>query len=127
MDSWSRIARRIRVPLGFGFAALYLWLAEPAWYSVVCGGAVALAGLGLRAAASGHVRTDDAVRVAEALGEIVEVAAVAREAVDAHQHARIARVAPLRIPHAMEPVRVQAQHACLTHRAHRVVKATNHR
>ena len=29
--SWNRIARRIRVPLGFVFAVLFLWLARPTW------------------------------------------------------------------------------------------------
>jgi protein-S-isoprenylcysteine O-methyltransferase Ste14 len=56
LASWSRVARRIRVPLGFAFAALYLWLAEPRWYSMVFGGAIAVLGLALRALASGHVR-----------------------------------------------------------------------
>ncbi len=56
MSSWSRVARRVRVPLGFIFAALYLWLAQPRWYSLVAGGAVATLGLVLRALASGHVR-----------------------------------------------------------------------
>ncbi len=53
---WSRVARRIRVPLGFVFAALYLWLARPVWFSLAIGGAVAAVGLALRALASGHVR-----------------------------------------------------------------------
>lgn len=56
MPSWSKIARRIRVPLGFVLAALYLWLAQPRWYSLVIGGLVAALGVALRAAASGHVR-----------------------------------------------------------------------
>jgi protein-S-isoprenylcysteine O-methyltransferase Ste14 len=56
--SWSRIARRIRVPLGFAFAGLYLWLAKPTWTSIVAGGCVALAGLLLRAMASGHISKD---------------------------------------------------------------------
>jgi protein-S-isoprenylcysteine O-methyltransferase Ste14 len=56
VGDWSRIARRIRVPLGFVFAALYLWLARPAWYSLLLGGLIAAAGLALRALASGHVR-----------------------------------------------------------------------
>jgi protein-S-isoprenylcysteine O-methyltransferase Ste14 len=56
MVSWSQVARRIRVPLGFAFAAVYLWLAHPAWYSLLAGGVIASAGLTLRAAASGHVR-----------------------------------------------------------------------
>ncbi|MFZ0707256.1 MAG: isoprenylcysteine carboxylmethyltransferase family protein [Candidatus Korobacteraceae bacterium] len=53
--SWSRIARRIRVPLGFAFAAFYLWRARPTWLSLVVGAAIAALGLGIRAVASGHV------------------------------------------------------------------------
>ncbi len=56
MSEWSQIARRIRVPLGFVLAILYLWWARPAWYSLVAGGVVAALGLLLRALASGHVR-----------------------------------------------------------------------
>ncbi len=56
MSQWPRIARRVRVPLGFVLAGLYLWWARPAWYSLAAGGFVAALGLLLRAAASGHVR-----------------------------------------------------------------------
>lgn len=56
MAEWSRIARRIRVPLGFVFAALYLWLAAPTWLSLTAGTVVLLPGLLLRTLASGHVR-----------------------------------------------------------------------
>jgi protein-S-isoprenylcysteine O-methyltransferase Ste14 len=55
LSDWSRIARRIRVPLGFVLAAVYLALADPAWYSVALGAVVAGFGVALRAAASGHV------------------------------------------------------------------------
>ena len=40
--TWSRIARRIRVPLGFAFAALYIWRARPTWISLAAGGLIAL-------------------------------------------------------------------------------------
>lgn len=53
--SWSRIARRVRVPLGFAFAAFYLWRARPTWLSLLIGTAIALLGILLRAIASGHV------------------------------------------------------------------------
>lgn len=53
--SWSRVARRIRVPLGFAFAAFYLWRARPDWLSLIVGAAIAALGLGIRAVASGHV------------------------------------------------------------------------
>ena len=53
--TWSRIARRIRVPLGFAFAALYLWRARPTWISLAAGGLIALIGVAIRAVASGHI------------------------------------------------------------------------
>jgi len=31
---WSRIARRIRVPMGFVFAGVYIWLARPTFVSM---------------------------------------------------------------------------------------------
>jgi len=54
--TWSRIARRIRVPLGFLFAIFYLWRARPGWWSLAIGAAVAAFGIFLRAMASGHVK-----------------------------------------------------------------------
>ena len=59
MPSWQQIARRIRVPLGFLFAAAYLWLAHPALWSMVAGGCVAALGLLIRGLASGHVRKNE--------------------------------------------------------------------
>jgi protein-S-isoprenylcysteine O-methyltransferase Ste14 len=56
--SWARIARRIRVPLSFAFAALYLWLARPSVLSLAVGLPIAAVGLALRAVAAGHVRKD---------------------------------------------------------------------
>lgn len=55
MPDWSRIATRLRVPLGFVFAALYLWFAHPSWTSISSGGAIILVGLAIRAAASGYI------------------------------------------------------------------------
>ena len=57
--AWSVIARRIRVPLGFLLAALYLFLARPTWRSMVSGSIVILPGLWIRALASGHVRKNE--------------------------------------------------------------------
>jgi protein-S-isoprenylcysteine O-methyltransferase Ste14 len=54
--TWKRVARRIRVPLSFCFAALYLWLAQPTWIWMAAGAVLIAAGLALRASASGHVR-----------------------------------------------------------------------
>jgi protein-S-isoprenylcysteine O-methyltransferase Ste14 len=61
MAEWSRIARRIRVPLGFVFAVLYFWLARPSWQSMIVGALVVLPGLLIRALASGHVRKNEAL------------------------------------------------------------------
>jgi protein-S-isoprenylcysteine O-methyltransferase Ste14 len=61
MAEWSRVARRIRVPLGFLFAVLYFWLARPTWRFLLFGAMVILPGLLLRALASGHVRKNEAL------------------------------------------------------------------
>jgi protein-S-isoprenylcysteine O-methyltransferase Ste14 len=55
-SGWSRIARRIRVPLGFVFAVLYFWLAKPTWLFIAVGTAIAAVGVAIRAAAAGHVK-----------------------------------------------------------------------
>lgn len=54
--SWGRIATRARVPLGFLFAAAYLWFAKPDWPWMAAGSAFIVAGIAVRAAASGHIR-----------------------------------------------------------------------
>lgn len=48
-------ASRWRVPLGFGLGVSYLLLARPAPKLLLCGAALALAGLLLRAWAAGHL------------------------------------------------------------------------
>jgi len=53
--TWSRVARRVRVPLGFAFAAFYLWRANPTYTSLLIGAMIALVGIFIRALASGHV------------------------------------------------------------------------
>src|ERR1700686_1578682 len=57
-ETWSRVARRIRVPLGFIFAVVYIWLARPTRTSLIAGTLVLLPGLVLRGLASGHVQKD---------------------------------------------------------------------
>jgi protein-S-isoprenylcysteine O-methyltransferase Ste14 len=59
MPSWQTIARRIRVPLGFLFAAAYIWLAHPTGPSIVAGSGISLIGLLIRALASGHVTKNE--------------------------------------------------------------------
>ena len=61
MAEWSRVARRIRVPLGFAFAVLYFWLARPSWSSLAFGAVLIIPGLVIRAQASGHVRKNEAL------------------------------------------------------------------
>lgn len=56
MPSWSRVATRLRVPLGFLFALVYLWFAQPASLSILVGAGFVLLGVGIRASASGHIR-----------------------------------------------------------------------
>jgi len=53
---WGRIAKRIRIPLGFAFAVVYFWFARPTWQALAAGAAVAVMGVALRAFASGYVK-----------------------------------------------------------------------
>ena len=56
---WQRIARRIRVPLGFAVAALYvfeLWQIAPAPHAIAWSLALVLPGLWLRGYAAGYVK-----------------------------------------------------------------------
>ena len=57
--AWNKIARRIRVPLGFLFAVFYFYRARPDWLSLTLGAAVAALGVFLRAMASGHVKKNE--------------------------------------------------------------------
>ena len=61
MAEWSRIARRVRVPLGFAFAVFYFWLARPTWRFIALGAVIAVPGLLTRALASGYVRKNEAL------------------------------------------------------------------
>lgn len=57
-DTWARVARRIRIPLGFAFAVAYIWLAHPTRVSLIVGSLLLLPGLFLRGLAAGHVQKD---------------------------------------------------------------------
>lgn len=59
--TYSRIARRIRVPLGFALAILFFWLARPTWLSIAIGAVISLIGVAIRAAASGHITKNAAL------------------------------------------------------------------
>lgn len=58
LEIWSRVARRIRVPLSFVLAIAYVWLAHPTRTSLLVGALVLVPGLVLRGLASGHVQKD---------------------------------------------------------------------
>lgn len=61
MAEWSRVARRVRVPLGFLLAVVYVWLARPSWRFLAWGAVLIVPGLILRGLASGHVRKNEAL------------------------------------------------------------------
>ena len=53
---WSRIAKRIRVPLGFAFAIFFLWMARPSLLFMALSLLLVVPGVCLRAYASGYVK-----------------------------------------------------------------------
>lgn len=53
---WSRVARRVRVPMGFVFAGVYIWLAHPTFVSMAWSLVLVLPGLWLRGYAAGYVK-----------------------------------------------------------------------
>lgn len=59
LEQWRQVARRIRVPLGFVTAALYLtdlWMRKPRLWAVAASLALVLPGLWLRGYAAGYVK-----------------------------------------------------------------------
>ncbi|GAC1356368.1 MAG: hypothetical protein NVSMB3_02600 [Acidobacteriaceae bacterium] len=56
---WQRVARRIRVPMGFAFAAVFLWLARPTWMSLGWSLLLVLPGLWTRGYAAGYVKKNE--------------------------------------------------------------------
>lgn len=52
---------KLRMPFGFGMAAAFLWFSQPDAASLAAGIPVSLAGLALRAWASGHLEKDRAL------------------------------------------------------------------
>lgn len=59
MPSWAATARRIRVPLGFVVAGLYVWLAQPSGVALLIGAVFVVVGLVLRGWASGHLAKNE--------------------------------------------------------------------
>jgi protein-S-isoprenylcysteine O-methyltransferase Ste14 len=56
VGSWNKIAKRIRVPLGFAFAIFFLWLARPSLLFLLLSLILVVPGVCLRAYASGYVK-----------------------------------------------------------------------
>jgi protein-S-isoprenylcysteine O-methyltransferase Ste14 len=54
--AWQRIAKRIRVPMGFVFAGVFLWFARPTIPTLLGSLVLVLPGLWLRGYAAGYVR-----------------------------------------------------------------------
>jgi protein-S-isoprenylcysteine O-methyltransferase Ste14 len=52
----KRLLQRLRVPLGFLFAIVFLIFAKPTILSIAIGGGIALIGVAIRAWSSGHIR-----------------------------------------------------------------------
>jgi len=63
LNQWSRVARRIRVPCGFLFAAFYLWRARPTYASLAWSVLLVIPGLLLRGYASGYVKKNTELAV----------------------------------------------------------------
>jgi protein-S-isoprenylcysteine O-methyltransferase Ste14 len=52
----KKLIQRIRVPLGFAFAVVFVLFANPSPVSLAAGSAVAFVGIAIRAWSSGHIR-----------------------------------------------------------------------
>lgn len=64
----KRLLQRVRVPLGFLFAILFIIFAHPTLVTMMIGGAVALIGLAIRGWASGHIRKVEKLAVSGPYG-----------------------------------------------------------
>ena len=53
---WRRVVKRVRVPLGFLTAGVFLWLARPGWGTLAGSLPLVAAGVWLRGYAAGYVR-----------------------------------------------------------------------
>jgi protein-S-isoprenylcysteine O-methyltransferase Ste14 len=55
-NSYKSILQRLRVPLGFVTAILFLVFSQPSWRTILIGAPIAFLGVAMRAWASGHLR-----------------------------------------------------------------------
>jgi protein-S-isoprenylcysteine O-methyltransferase Ste14 len=60
-EHYASAVQRLRVPLGFALIAAYLLAADPGEWSMTLGLPIALAGLGIRGWAAGHLAKDRAL------------------------------------------------------------------
>lgn len=63
MAKHGTIVQRFRVPLGFIFAAVFLFFARPTLLSLIIGAVISILGLLIRAWASGHIRKNQTLAV----------------------------------------------------------------
>ena len=59
----KRLLQRIRVPLGFLFAIIFLVFAKPAWTTLIVGAIISIIGILIRAWSSGHIRKNQNLAV----------------------------------------------------------------
>lgn len=57
--TYSEVAKRLRLPLGFALGILYLVFARPTQLGLAVGGVIALLGVAIRAWASGHISKNE--------------------------------------------------------------------
>ena len=57
--NWRRRAQRIRVPMGFVVALVFLWVAQPTWKTLGLSLILVLPGLWLRGYAAGYVKKNE--------------------------------------------------------------------
>ncbi len=61
--TYSEAAKKLRLPLGFALGVLYLLFVHPTPISLATGGAIALAGVVVRAWASGHISKNERLAI----------------------------------------------------------------
>jgi len=64
----KRLLQRVRVPLGFAFAIIFIVFARPTLVTMIVGGSIALVGLAIRGWASGHIRKVEKLAVSGPYG-----------------------------------------------------------
>lgn len=66
MAKYGTTVQRLRVPLGFLFAIIFLYFAKPDFLFLAIGGMIAVIGLLIRAWSSGHIRKNQKLAVSGA-------------------------------------------------------------